>query len=129
MPSILLAGALLLLLLLLGLLGVLNGKAPDVKVVANIVDDHEGKVCIGSSSKGEAAPQVDVLHMCSKETLKSKERKVGVESSKEQRQEGDVEEREGLVGDVSGDHQADSVAKGETHVEDPRDQVLVDDLG
>lgn len=77
MQSILLVGALLLLLLLLGLLGVLNGKAPDVKVVANIVNDHESKVCIGSSSKGKAAPQVDVLHVCTKETFTTKER-IGV---------------------------------------------------
>lgn len=61
--------------------------------------------------------------------LQSKERKVGVESSEEQRQEGDVEKRERLVGDMGSDHQADSVAKGEAHVKDPGDQVLADDLG
>lgn len=56
----------------------LNGEAPDVKVVAKVVNDHEGKVGIGSSRKGEAAPQVDVLHVCSKETLTTKERRIGL---------------------------------------------------
>jgi hypothetical protein len=56
----------------------LDGKAPDVKVVAQIVDDHESKVSIGSSSKGQAAPQVDVLHVCSKETLTTKERRISI---------------------------------------------------
>lgn len=55
--------------LLLGLLGVLDGEAPDIKVVAEVVDDVDRKVGVGCSREGETAPQVNVLHMRSKHPL------------------------------------------------------------
>lgn len=33
------------------------------------------------------------------------------------------------MSDMGGDHQADSVSERETNVEDPRDQVLADNIG
>lgn len=55
--------------MLLGLLGVLDGEAPDIKVVAEVVDDVDRKVGVGCSRKGETAPQVNVLHVRSKQPL------------------------------------------------------------
>lgn len=115
--------------MLLGLLGVLDGEAPDIKVVAEVVDDVDRKVGVGCSRKGETAPQVNVLHVRSKQPLEAKGGKVGVEGSEHEGKEGDVEEREGLMSDMGGDHQADSVSERETNVEDPRDQVLADNIG
>jgi hypothetical protein len=50
-------------LFLLGLLGVLDGEAPDIKVIAEIVDHVDRKVSVGGSREGETAPQVNVLHV------------------------------------------------------------------
>lgn len=61
--------------------------------------------------------------------LQAKGGEIGIEGSEQEGEEGDVEEREGLVGDMGGDHQADSVSERKTNVEDPGDQVLVENLG
>jgi hypothetical protein len=61
--------------------------------------------------------------------LQAKGGEIGVECSEQEGEEGDVEEREGLMGDMSSDHQAHSVSKRESNVEDPGNQVLVDNLG
>lgn len=54
---------------LFNLLGVLDRKAPDIKVITQIVDDVDGEMSIGRSRKGQTAPKINVLHVRSKELL------------------------------------------------------------
>ena len=54
---------------LFSLLGVLDRKAPDIEVVAEIVDDADRKVSICGGREGQTAPKVDVLHVRSKESF------------------------------------------------------------
>lgn len=54
---------------LLGLLRVLDGEAPDVKVITKVVDDVDREVGVGGGREGETAPQVNVLHVRSKQPL------------------------------------------------------------
>lgn len=55
----------------------LNGEAPNVKVVTEVIDDIDGKVGISGSRESKAAPQVDVLLVFSKDslTIRAKEQK------------------------------------------------------
>lgn len=136
----------------------LNGEAPDIKVVANVIDDIDGKVSISSSREGKAAPQIDVLLVFSKDSITIRAKKcfvsttwmqiclhyihscpwltnvhsndgqIGVKSSKDQWQERDVEQWEGLVSHMSRDHEANCVSEREANVKDPRNQVLSDNV-
>lgn len=54
---------------LFSLLGVLDRKAPDIEVIAQVVDNIDGEMGIRSSGEGQTTPQVNVLHVRSKESF------------------------------------------------------------
>ena len=68
------------------------------------------------------------LHSFGKD-LQSEQGQVGVQGTKEQGQERDIEERERLMRDVGRDHQAHRVSERESNIKDPRDEMLVHNMG
>ena len=61
--------------------------------------------------------------------LQSNGGQVGIQGTKEQRQEGDVEKGEGLMGDMGRNHQTDCVSERQANVQDPGDHALVHNMG
>ena len=121
---------------MLGHVRVLDGQAPDVEVVADGDNDVDDEAAVHANRNAQQEKHVgDLVDTVTQDARPAEagvlfeEGAQGVDDAEDERQAKHVEEGEGQLGEVGGDHAADAISIDDTGKEHEGNQVVVKNVG